>query len=145
MRYLHTLTHRLLLTQPTFTQPLYTLLTHIDYLVSHIRRLHSIFTALDLESDAGVVDAFVDLEREEREVQMQLRGVERKVKRGIEEVVAALRALEADAGFMAEWEGEGVREATAAEEESEEGERYLPVRVGGINRLLMKLDFGSWF
>lgn len=145
MRYLHTLIHRLLLTQPTFTQPLHSLLVHIDYLVSHVRRLHSIFTALDLEEDAGVVDAFVDLEREEREVQAQLRGVERKVKRGIEEVVAALRALEADSGFMAEWEGEGVREVTAAEEMEEEGARYLPPRVGGINRLLMKLDFGSWF
>ncbi|KAK0386125.1 hypothetical protein NLU13_5962 [Sarocladium strictum] len=145
-RYLHTLTHRLLLTQTSFTQPLYTLLMHIDYLVSHVRRLHSIFTAIDLETDAGVVDAFVDLEREEREVQMQLRGVERKVKRGIEEVVAALRALEADSRFMAEWEGEGVREAREVEEEgADDGERYLPARVGGINRLLMKLDFGSWF
>ncbi|KAH8172117.1 spc97 / spc98 family protein [Sarocladium implicatum] len=145
MRYLHTLIHRLLLTQPTFTQPLHTLLVHIDYLVSHVRRLHSIFTALDLEEDAGVVDAFVDLEREEREVQAQLREVETKVKRGIEEVVAALRALEADVGFMAEWEGESAREVTAAEQMEEEGARYLPPRVGGINRLLMKLDFGSWF
>lgn len=155
-RYLHTLVHRLLLTQPTYTGPLHQLLVHIDYLVSHVRRLHSIFTAIDLETDAGVVDAFVDLEREEREVQGQLREVERKVKRGIEAVVAALRALEADVGFVGEWEGEGggaaaaVSEggsasAAAADEMVAEADRYVPARVGGINRLLMKLDFGGWF
>lgn len=72
-------------------------------------------------------------------------GVERKVKCGIEEVVVVLWVLEVDVGFMVEWEGEGVRELMVVEEESEEGERYLLVRVGGINWLLMKLDFGSWF
>lgn len=140
--YLRTLVHRLLLTQPTYTQPLYTLLIHIDHLVSHIQRLHSIFTSIDLEADAGVVDAFVDLEREEREVTALLHGVEEKVRKGIEEVVAALRALEADATFMAEWESEG---GLGENDDLSEDVGYVPVRVGGINRLLMKLDFGSWF
>lgn len=154
--YLHTLTHRLLLTQPTFTQPLHTLLVHIDYLVSHVQRLHSIFTSIDLETDAGVVDAFVDLGKEEQEVQARLRGVEGKVKHGIEEVVAALRALESDEKFLGEWEGQGMpgggggggsdgAVAAAASDTPLEEERYVPARVGGVNRLLMKLDFGSWF
>ena len=145
--YLRTLIHRLLLTQSTFTEQLYALLIHIDHLVAHMQRLHSIFTSMDLETDAGVVDAFVDLEKEEMEVQALLYSVEGKVRRGIEEVVAALRALEGDAGFAAAWEGEG----TAGEDDDGTdagdagGVGYAPARVGGINRLLMKLDFGSWF
>lgn len=137
--YLCTLVHRLLLTQPTFTDPLYTLLVHIDHLVSHIRRLHSIFTAIDLEADAGVVDASVDLEREEEEVMALLRGVESKVRKGTKEVVEALRRLENDGEFLAEWESNGM-----SDDEPSEGRRYIPARLGGVDRLLMKLDFGSW-
>ncbi|KND92124.1 hypothetical protein TOPH_03012 [Tolypocladium ophioglossoides CBS 100239] len=139
--YLRTLVHRLLLTQPTFTEPLYALLIHIDHLVSHIQRLHAIFTSIDLETDAGVVDAFADLEREEREVMALLRRVEGKVRKGIEEVVDALRLLESDSDFLAEWEAEG---AVAGDDGSSEGHAYAPGRIGGVNRLLMKLDFGSW-
>ncbi|KAF7559820.1 hypothetical protein G7046_g4325 [Stylonectria norvegica] len=142
--YLRTLVHRLLLTQPGFTQPLYTLLIHIDHLASHLHRLHSIYTSLDLETDAGVIDAFVDLDAEERDVKHLLGAVEDKVRTGIEDVVAALRTLETDADFVAEWEGE----AAAREDDDVAGDAasgYAPARVGGINRLLMKLDFGTWF
>ncbi|KAH6890596.1 gamma-tubulin complex component protein [Thelonectria olida] len=143
--YLRTLIHRLLLTQPSFTQPLYSLLIHIDHLVAHLHRLHAIYTSLDLESDAGVVDAFVDLEAEERDVKRLLRAVEHRVRAGIEDVVAALRTLEADPAFAAEWEGGNA--ATDDDNDDAVAERggYVPARVGGINRLLMKLDFGTWF
>ena len=139
--YLRTLVYKLLLTQSTYINPLYALLVHIDHLIAHTHRLHSIFTSLDLEADAGVVDAFVDLHAEEAEVTASLRGVERKVKHGIGEVIASLRALESDPDFAAEWEGE------QGTEDGELGEDvgYIPARVGGINRLLMKLDFGGWF
>jgi hypothetical protein len=155
--YLHTLVHRLLLTQPSLTKPLHELLVHIDHLVAHTHRLHAIFTAIDLETDAGVVDAFVDLAAEEVQVTALLRGVERKVKHGIGLVLDALRALEADAAFVATWEGEGFRgDPSDLDGESEEhngarlllvdeGVGYTPARVGGVNRLLMKLDFGAWF
>lgn len=163
--YLHTLVHRLLLTQRTYADALYRLLVHIDHLVSHTQRLHSIFTAIDLETDAGVVDAFVDLHTEEAEVTALLRGVEQKVKRGIGDVVSALRGLEADPEFVAAWEGEGLRGAMLADDddgdsdgngvggaedvviqggEGDEALGYMPARVGSISRLLMKLDFGTW-
>ncbi|KAM5378396.1 hypothetical protein ACJA88_006130 [Fusarium oxysporum] len=156
--YLRTLIHRLLLTQPTFTQPLYNLLIHIDHLVAHLHRLHAIYTSIDLETDAGVVDAFVDLESEERDVKRRLHDIESSVRSGIEDVVAALRALESDPIFTAEWEGD-TAPATATEEDeddqrdgrardtddAEERGGFTAARVGGINRLLMKLDFGTWF
>lgn len=149
--YLHALVHRLLLTQAAYTDALHRLLVHIDHLVTHTQRLHSIFTALDLETDAGVVDAFVDLHAEETEVTSLLRGVERKVKSGIGDVVSALRALEADPEFVARWEGQGsaflASESDGDDDEmlgEEDALGYVPARVGSISRLLMKLDFGTW-
>ncbi|EQL02323.1 Spc97/Spc98 family protein [Ophiocordyceps sinensis CO18] len=139
-RFLATLAHRLLLTQPRFTEALYALLTHIDHLVLHMRRLHSIFISMDLEADAGVVDAFVDLERDEGDVLALLRGVEAKVRRGIEVVVDTLRALENDSKFLDEWEAEG----GLTDDDSSGSRRYAPGKIGGIDRLLMKLDFGGW-
>ncbi|KAL6851296.1 hypothetical protein ACO1O0_008424 [Amphichorda felina] len=147
--YLRTLVFRLLLTQPSYTEPLYSLLVHIDHLVAHTNRLHSIFTSLDLETDAGVVDAFVDLHAEEVEVMALLRGVERRVKRGISDVISALRALESDPSFLATWDGEDIKGDdvdSGLDTLYGDGDGgYTPARVGGINRLLMKLDFGGWF
>ncbi|KAF7555751.1 hypothetical protein G7Z17_g1880 [Cylindrodendrum hubeiense] len=146
--YLRTLIHRLLLTEPSFTQPLYSLLIHIDHLVAHLHRLHAIYTSLDLEEDAGVVDAFVDLEAEERDVKHLLRTVENRVRAGIEDVVAALRVLEVDPAFAAEWEGDAalaLAEHVPDDDTAAERGGYVPARVGGVNRLLMKLDFGTWF
>ncbi|KAK4448147.1 gamma-tubulin complex component protein [Podospora aff. communis PSN243] len=144
-RYLRTLTRRLLLTRQSFTDPLYELVVHIDRLVALVHRLHAVWTAADLESDVGVVDAFVDLSREERDVQRDIRGVEGRVKRGIEGLIAELRQLEAGgAAVWAEEEEEGEAEEDEANVMGETG-RYVPRRVGGVDRLLMKLDFGSWF
>ncbi|KAI0184366.1 Spc97/Spc98 family protein [Xylaria flabelliformis] len=148
-QYLSALTRRLLLTQPTFSTPLYELLIQIDHLVALVHRLHAVWISADLEADEGVVDAFSNLDAEERDVRTQLRGIERRVKFGIEEVIAALRSLSLDSAFAAEMEGED--EEGQIEEEmmmmDEDGVvgKYRPRRVGGIDRLLMKLDFGGWF
>jgi hypothetical protein len=142
-QYLSALTRRLLLTQPAFTTPLYELLIHIDHLVALVHRLHSVWVSADLEADEGVVDAFSNLDAEEKDVRAQLRGVERRVKYGIEEVISALRMLSLDSAFAAEMEGE---EAATEELDEEKGlGSYRPRRIGGIDRLLMKLDFGGWF
>lgn len=145
--YLRALAHRLLLTQQSFTDPLYELLVQIDHLVALVHRLQSVWAAADLEADAGVVDAFVDLEKEERDVQREIRGVEGRVKRGIEGLIGELRRLEGSGVLQ---HGVGLGEAAEGEDEGEvvwmrESGEYVPRRVGGVDRLLMKLDFGSWF
>ncbi|GKT47323.1 gamma-tubulin complex component 4 [Colletotrichum spaethianum] len=137
--YLRALSTRLLLTFPSYTDPLYNLLTHTDHLVALTQRLHAVWTSMDLEADAGVVDAFVDLEIEEKEVRAAIRDVEKHVKDGIRDVIAALRALETDPAAFAD-EEEGGEEGVLREE----GE-YVPRRVGGVERLLMKLDLAGWF
>lgn len=145
-QYLSALVRRLLLTQPAFSTPLHELLIQLDQLVALVHRLHGVWVSADLEADEGVVDAFSNLDAEERDVRAQLRGVERRVKFGIEDVIAALRALSLDSAFAAEMEGE--EEGGLEGDEGvggNEAERYRPRRVGGIDRLLMKLDFGGWF
>lgn len=139
--YLSTLVRRLLLSQQVFTDPLYDLLVEIDQLVALINRLQDIWNSVDLEEDVGVVDAFIDLEREERDVKGQLRAVEGKVKGGIEGIIGTLRNVEADHEGLA-WGDDADGEGGGGLRE--EGQ-YVPRRVGGVDRLLMKLDFGSWF
>lgn len=151
--YLRTLISRLLLNQQTFTDPLYELLAQIDHLVSLVHRLDLVWTAADLEADVGVVDAFVDLAREERDVTLELRSVEDNVKMGIRGVVEELKRLEGkhdDADYDDDEDGAAAGMRREEEKEEERGVRwekgeYVPRRVGGVDRLLMKLDFGSWF
>ncbi|RYO77073.1 hypothetical protein DL766_009930 [Monosporascus sp. MC13-8B] len=149
--YLRALTRRLLLTRTSFTDPLYALLIHIDHLVALIHRLDGIWTSIDLEADEGVVDAFSNLEAEEKDVLASLRDVEAKVKHGIEDATGALRSLSMDSAFLAELEGDGDGFDAEEDESAEAGSYgddagiYRPRRVGGVDRLLMKLDFGGWF
>lgn len=140
--YLTTLVRRSLLSQPSFTDPLYTLLVAMDQLVALINRLQETWNSIDLEDDLGVVDAFVDLAREEQDVKEQIRETVDKIKAGIEGVIGVLRNLEADHEGLA-W-GDDDAGTDAAGGIREEGQ-YVPRRVGGVDRLLMKLDFGSWF
>ncbi|KAG6002748.1 hypothetical protein E4U21_002806 [Claviceps maximensis] len=146
--YLRTLTHRLLLTQPSFTQPLYALLTHIDHLATHLHRLHSLYTSSDLYHDAGVLDASssaADPNHEQSQLLDSLHALHHKVKQGIQHAVHALRGLESDPVFLAEWDGQTLVEHGAyGEADGETSRPYVPGRVGGVDRLLMKLDFGTW-
>ena len=182
-RYLRALARRLLLTRPSpsapptssstptattptattttpFADALHALLVHVDHLVALVLRLDGIWRSADLEADEGVVDAFSNLEAEERDVRAALRDVEARVKRGVAAAVDALRALSIDSAFLAQLEGEGEGEGDEegegdGDEDAEAGDgegdaddngrRYRPRRIGGVDRLLMKLDFGVWF
>lgn len=141
--YLQTLTRFLLLSSPSYTNHLHTFLLAADELTGLVHRLHDVWAAADLEDDVGVVDAFVDLQKEEREVKSALRGAEGKVRGGVEGVVGCLRGLEAGEGRMGGVEGSVVEAGDAGVMGMEEG-AYGPCRVGGVDRLLVKLEFGTW-
>lgn len=180
--YLRALLRRLLLTLESFTQPLYELLVNIDHLVAIMHRLQQVWTAADLEEDVGVVDAFVDLKKEERDLTAQLQIIASKVKDGIKEVVQELKRIEtspfssSDASDRAGGPNEGEeaedngaddylliddapdtvqtgqkrKRGWRAEQEAGKGKvkeagEYVPRRVGGVDRLLVKLVFGGWF
>ncbi|KAF2083812.1 hypothetical protein K490DRAFT_50654 [Saccharata proteae CBS 121410] len=132
------LTHALLLTDAPYTHSLRTLLTHIDSLVALISRLQTIQRNIDLENDEGVVDAMQDYGAEEKEVERELDRARKRVDSGMKGVVRRLRELDGErvgGGVVGGGEGEG---------EWVDGEAFVPGRggSGGIDRLLMKLDFG---
>ncbi|PQE10313.1 spc97 spc98 family protein [Rutstroemia sp. NJR-2017a WRK4] len=135
-KYLATLASSLLLTNTSFTDPLYHLLQQIDHLVALVHRIHSIWQSLDLEADEGVVDAFSDFHKEEKDVKEQLVVIANKVKSAIEELVKCLRDIDQDKNG---WDS-GYEELVLGEEGA-----YVPAKVGRVDRLLMKLDFGGWF
>lgn len=141
--YLRTLCHRLLLTQPVFINHLHSLIGQINLLVDHVRSLHEVFIAADLETDAGVVDSSTDREALEANILNNIRTVERNIKHLTRIVIETLEVLSNDAEFLAEWEGEHL--VRQEEDDLSPDEPYRPVRLGGVDRLLMKLDFGSWF
>ncbi|KAF7869758.1 hypothetical protein EAF04_004542 [Stromatinia cepivora] len=135
-RYLAALASNLLLNTSTFTDPLYYLLQQIDHLVALVHRIHSIWQSLDLEADEGVVDAFSDFHKEEQNIKEQLVTVATRVKDAIEELIKTLRDIDQDKNG---WDS-GYEELVLGEEGA-----YVPVKVGRVDRLLMKLDFGGWF
>ena len=135
-RYLSALATSLLLTNSTFTDPLYHLLQQIDHLVALVHRVHSIWQSLDLEADEGVVDAFSDFHKEEKDVKEQLVVIAARVKGAIGELVKSLRDIDQE---KEGWDN-GFAELVLGEEGA-----YVPAKVGRVDRLLMKLDFGGWF
>ena len=108
---------------------------------------------MDLEADEGVVDAFSDFGKEEGEVRKELRDVGDRVRRGVEGVVGILGGLVEGIGMGEEGDdlaGGGSVEFEPGVGGGEEGigigeGGYRPKRVGRVDRLLMKLDFGGWF
>lgn len=138
-RYLAALLKNLLLTTPSFTDPLYHLLQQIDHLVALVHRVHSIWQSLDLEEDEGVVDAFSDFHKEERDVKEQLVVVAGRVKGAIEVLVGCLREVDQEKEESGGWDG-AFGELALGEDGA-----YVPRKVGRVDRLLMKLDFGGWF
>lgn len=141
-RFLISLRHQLLLTSTPFTGPLFELLQKVDYIVALVTRIHAIWTSIDLEEDQGVVDAFSDFHRELADVEPQLGDATVNVKTAIGTLVAALRVIDQDAESR---EDELEQLEAQVEDFVLNGEEtFKPRRVGRVDRLLMKLDFGGW-
>ncbi|KAJ5159768.1 uncharacterized protein N7482_006772 [Penicillium canariense] len=148
-RYLSTLVQSLFLTDIPFTSALRSLLTSVDRFVALVLRLETIQRNMDLETDEGVVDALVDYAQEEREVWQDLRTTHDGVKADMKDLVASLREIDdhhsgeglgpaTPFGLGQAWPG------TRAEGSTGPGFRhYVPRQPAGVDRLLMKLDFGS--
>lgn len=134
-RYLAGLTHFLLLTDTSFTRILRSFLSQIDHFVALITRLHFVRQNMDLETDEGVVDTFVDYTSEEKELVADLSNARKEVDEGIKSIVTRLRDIDSErVGQGNQIPGEG-----RAEERG-----FVPWNGNGVDRLLMKLDFTSF-
>lgn len=142
-RYLFSLVQSLFINDTPFTHALRELLSRIDHFIALVVRLESIQRNMDLETDEGVVDALVDYAGEEREVWQALRGARANTEKGINEVVARLRDIDdsrTDEGRMM------IEPANATGSwlnGQVNGCSFRPRKAAGVDRLLMKLDFGT--
>lgn len=145
-RHLVSLVHSLFLTNAPFTSALRALLTSVDRFVALAIRLETVQRNRDLETDEGVVDALVDYAQEERGVWEALRATRDVVKTGMTNLVASLREIDDSRT------GDGVTRIhrdqawTGGRQEMSTGpgfSHYQPRQPAGVDRLLMKLDFGS--
>lgn len=145
--HLRTLAHALLLTDAQLPRALKELLGHADALAALAARLQTLRARADLEEDAGIEEDEARREgnaREEAEVARELDRARKRVDAGLRAVVARLRAIgESGDGGAAGGDLVGVGEAIMDGEggEAEEG-GFKPWRAPGVDRLLMKLDFG---
>lgn len=133
-RFLNSISHSLLLTDIAFTKAIRDFFTHVDELVAFIIRLQTIQQNLDLEEDDGVEDFTTNYKQEEKDVDVQLDRARRRLDSDMKSLLSRLRDIDA------ERVGSGpVFDVANAWEEG----LYEPLRVGGIDRLLMKLDWGG--
>ncbi|KAF1839516.1 Spc98 family protein [Decorospora gaudefroyi] len=134
-RFLSSVAYSLLLTDQAFTKTLRTLCTHVDELVAYITRLTSIQQNLDLEEDEGVEDYAQNYKKEEREVSLEMDRARKRLDSDLKALVERLREIDSERiGASAP--------GTVGGTTTEEG-AYEPLRVGGIDRLLMKLDYSG--
>jgi hypothetical protein len=131
-RFLDSITYSLLLTDFSFTRSLREFLAHVDELVAFVTRLQTIQQNLDLEED-GVVDDLANYAQEEKEVSLELDRARKRVDSDLKSLVARLREIDAERVGSGSYPGQSTLRSGS----------YEPWRVGGVDRLLMKLDWGS--
>lgn len=132
-RFLTALVGSLLLTDHDWTRSLRILLSHVDELVAFFTRLQIVQLNLDMEEDEGVIDAMTNHAEEEKEVALELDRSRKRVDSDLQSLVARLRNIDTERLGSG-----GVHVKPSSSEDN-----YEPWRCGGVDRLLMKLDFGS--
>jgi hypothetical protein len=134
-RFLSSVGHSLLLTDAAFSKFLRNFCTHVDELVAYIARLTAIQQNLDLEEDEGIEDFAHNHKAEEKEVLLELDRARRRLDSDLKGLVERLRVIDS--------ERIGMSAPSIVSASQHEDTEYEPLRVGGIDRLLMKLDWSS--
>ena len=136
-RFLSSIVYSLLLTDVAFTKALRTFCTHVDEMVAYITRLQSVQRTLDMEEDDGIIDHMQNYQKEEQTTSLEMDRTRRRLDSDLKALVERLRTLDG--------ERFGVSSAITVNDglfEDKEG-KYEPLRVGGIDQLLMKLDWSG--
>ncbi|KAL5428540.1 hypothetical protein PMIN04_000686 [Paraphaeosphaeria minitans] len=135
-RFLSSIIYSLLLTDHAFTSALRTCFTHVDELVAYVTRLQSIQQNLDLEEDEGFEDYKHNYHQEEKDIKLELDRSRRRLDSDLKALVERLREIDSERIGTG---GIGMvgKEVAASDKE------YDPLKVGGVDRLLMKLDWSG--
>lgn len=148
-RHLSSLIHSLLLAEVPFARTLRGLLTNVDRFAALVIRLETIQRNMDLEADEGVEDALFDYASEEREVWEELCATRNDVDVSIQNLVTSLRDIDdsrsGDGGGQVDLaQNFGQTLPGTQHDNTDPGfNHYVPPKPAGVDRLLMKLDFGS--
>ncbi|EGP84329.1 uncharacterized protein MYCGRDRAFT_75424 [Zymoseptoria tritici IPO323] len=126
------LTYSLLLTDIAYTSALRTLLSHIDALVAFFTHLLSLQQNLDAQIEATGHESAYTLE-EEKTAALELDRARKRVDSGMRDVVGRLRGLDQERIGSGRYLDLGVPSADG----------YEGWKGGGVDRLLMKLEFGT--
>lgn len=133
--FLSSIAYSLLLTDLAFAKILRTFCTHVDELVAYITRLNIIQQNLDLEEDEGIEDYAKNHKKDEKDMSLEMDRARRRLDSDLKALVERLREIDSERiGASAP----GFTNTVTMEEGI-----YEPLRVGGIDRLLMKLDWSG--
>ncbi|KAI1918913.1 hypothetical protein LOZ12_005004 [Ophidiomyces ophidiicola] len=148
--YLSCIAQSVFLTDAAFTRSLRTLLNEVDRFILLITQLQSVQKHVDLENDEGVYDSLADHHSDEQKIWSELCHSRAELETLITELISRLRDI--DDGRLAEGvrmfdfgSTTAVNSAHADVPPSLSGPTnpYVPWRPAGVDRLLMKLDFGA--
>lgn len=128
--FLAALTYALFLTDVPYTKELRSLLGNVDQLVALFARLLEIQRKIDAEQDAGLETEHV--EEDERKVTLELDRARKRVDSDLKSVINRLRQLDHERIGAARYLDLGHVDTGGFE----------PWKGGGVDRLLMKLEFG---
>ncbi|KAK4544376.1 hypothetical protein LTR36_004267 [Oleoguttula mirabilis] len=128
--FLAALTYALLLTDVHYTRELRSLLGNLDALIALFNRLLDLQQKLDLEVDDGGTSSLT--EEDERRVALELDRARKKVDSDLKSVVNRLRQLD----------HERIGSARYLDVRPADGGGFEAWKGGGVDRLLMKLEFG---
>ncbi|KAF2838951.1 hypothetical protein M501DRAFT_935234 [Patellaria atrata CBS 101060] len=129
-KFLSALVYSLLLTDVSFARTLQLFLIHVDEYVAFIVRLQRIHQNLDLEEDDGVVDALANYAQDEQDISLELDRARKRVDSDMKSLVGRLREIDVERIGSRQFDHKGQ-------------EDFEPWKGGGVDRLLMKLDFGN--
>ncbi|KAM0691790.1 hypothetical protein Q7P36_007990 [Cladosporium allicinum] len=128
--FLAALTYALFLTDMHYTKELRSLLGNVDQLIALFVRLLEIQQKIDLEQDAGLET--VHVEEDERKITLELDRARKRVDSDLKSVINRLRQLDHERIGAGRYLDLGHVDTGGFE----------PWKGGGVDRLLMKLEFG---
>ncbi|OAL54241.1 Spc98 family protein [Pyrenochaeta sp. DS3sAY3a] len=131
--FLSAIAHSLLLNDLVYTKTLRTFCAHVEELVALVTRLSRIQQDSDLEEDEGIGDSALNHRKEEQIVNVELDRSRRRLDSDLKVLVERLREIDNE---RINRSAPSLVDALARTQGG-----FEPLRAGGIDRLLIKLDW----
>lgn len=134
--FLRALESGLFFTNGPFVQALKTLINQSDHFVALFPRLQAVWEGLDLQEDDGVVDAFSNYAKDEKEVLSEMDRTSNAIDVSVTELVSKIRELgtEMRAGTGVDSPGHDPAQ------HGRNATQFVPWQARTVDRLVMKLD-----